>query len=309
MTPYQVTSPVLFLVFNRLDTTRRVFETIRAAKPPRLYVACDGPRAGRTGEDEKVALVRQHVMEGVDWPCEVITLFRDANLGCKMAVSQAISWFFEHEPHGIILEDDCLADESFFRFCDEMLERYKGDLRVWQISGNNFDFGERRDTDYSYHFSYYGSIWGWATWRDRWAHYDVQVGIYSEIRQKNYLWDVFGNQEEADARAARLDQIHTIDTWDFQWAFTRYINSGLSAMPCTNLVENLGFGADATHTHGTDDVRATMQTATIAFPLLHPPFLIRDKRADDRYFERFIKRYNGSRNPLRRLQKTLGLAR
>src|SRR5690349_2048344 len=134
-------SAILFLVFNRPETTARVFEAIRAAQPPRLYVAADGPRASRIGESERCDLTRR-IASAVDWPCDITTLFRAANLGCKNAVSSAISWFFEHEEEGVILEDDCLPDPSFFRYCDELLAHYRDDTRIGLISGNNFQFGK-----------------------------------------------------------------------------------------------------------------------------------------------------------------------
>lgn len=282
-------APVLFLVFNRLDTTQKVFEAIRAARPARLYVAADGPRPSRPEEADKVRAVRDHIVDNIDWPCEVQTLFRENNLGCKQAVSQAITWFFEHEEFGIIIEDDCLPTPCFFEFCDELLPRFRDDLRVWQISGTNFDFGQQRDADYSYYYSYYGAIWGWATWRNRWQHYDVDMGGYEEIKRKGYLCDLFGNPEEAQARMVRFDDIGQIDTWDFQWTYTRFINSGLAVMPSENLVVNLGFGDDATHTHTPEDIRAHMRTEALSFPLRHPPFVIRSKVSDDRYYQRFIK--------------------
>ena len=166
---------VLFLVFNRLDTTKQVFETIRQAKPQRLYIAADGARASRVGEAAQVQAVRDYVTSHVDWECEVKTLFREQNLGCKYAVSSAIAWFFENEEMGIILEDDCLPDPTFFNFCQELLARYRHDQRIGVISGDNFQFGHRRNDD-SYYFSKYVHIWGWATWRDRWVNsYDVTI--------------------------------------------------------------------------------------------------------------------------------------
>ena len=283
-----------------------VFDRIRKAQPARLYISADGARANRDGEKEKVLAVRNYIMDNIDWPCSINTLFRESNLGCKESVYQAISWFFEHEESGVILEDDCLPDLSFFQFCRDLLEHYKDDLRVWQICGSNFDFGDRRDPDYSYHFSYYGAIWGWATWRDRWKNYDVNIESYVEIKRKGYLKDLFGNSDEAQARAERFDNIKNIDTWDFQWAYTRFINSGLAVMPNRNLVENLGFGNEATHTHTTDDLRAHMKTYSMSFPLSHPPFIIRDKVTDDLYFFRFIhQRKNRFSRLLARIQKAL----
>jgi hypothetical protein len=297
--------PILFLVFNRLEKTREVFDRIREAQPVRLYIASDGARSNRDGESEKVLAVRDYILSNIDWPCSVNTLFSESNLGCKKSVHQAITWFFEHEVSGIILEDDCLPDLSFFNFCSELLERYKDDLRIWQICGNNFDFGDRRDPDYSYHFSYYGAIWGWATWRNRWKCYDLNIERYPEIKKKDYLWDLFGNSIEAHARIERFDKIMNIDTWDFQWSFTRFINSGLAIMPKSNLVTNLGFGSDATHTHSIEDLRANMKINSMAFPLIHPPFVIRDKVTDDLYFSRFILQKSRSSSFFWKIQKLL----
>ena len=185
--PHPLNTAVLFLVFNRIDTTKKVFEAIRQAKPPRLYIAADGARESKD-EEEKVNAVRDYVSSNIDWDCEIKTLFNEKNLGCKMAVSGAIDWFFDNEEMGIILEDDCLPSQSFFWFCEEMLAKYKDDMRVWHVAGNNFHFGWKRDEDYSYYFGgIYGSIWGWASWRTRWNHYDVEMKNYDEVKSKKYL--------------------------------------------------------------------------------------------------------------------------
>ena len=129
--PYSLNTAVLFLVFNRLDTSKQVFQAISQAKPPRLYVAADGARVSKEGESEKVQAVRDYIMQNIDWKCEVKTLFRDENLGCKYAVSGAITWFFQNEEQGIILEDDCLPNQSFFWFCEELLERL---YATWNVA-------------------------------------------------------------------------------------------------------------------------------------------------------------------------------
>ena len=288
--PHQLNTAVLFLVFNRLDTTKKVFESIKEARPPRLYIASDGPRKNNPGEDKIVLDVRNYIISNISWDCEVKTLFRDKNLGCKYSVSGSIDWFFEHEEMGIIVEDDCLPSQSFFWFCEELLKRYKDDLRIWHISGNNFQFGWKRDGDYSYYFSYYGSFWGWATWKSRWNSYDVEMKNYYEVKSKNYLWDIFGNQEEADFRINSFEAIKNgFNTWDYQWAYTRYINSGLSIVPEVNLVKNIGFGKDATHTHSNKDRRANMIIKNINLPLKHQLNIIRDKKSDDRFFNNFLR--------------------
>ena len=165
---------ILFLIFNRPEETKRVFESIKEAKPSKLYLASDGPRSHVIDEEKIVSEVKLNVLNAIDWDCEVKTLFREKNLGCKIAVSEAISWFFDHEDQGIILEDDCLPSQSFYRFCEELLNIYKNDLRIWHISGDNFQNGIARSEE-SYYYSKFSHVWGWATWKDRWQHYDVMM--------------------------------------------------------------------------------------------------------------------------------------
>ena len=179
-------TPILFLIFNRLDTTRRVFEEIRKQKPRQLFVASDGPRVNKDGEREIVEKTRKLVLDNIDWECEVKTLFRGENLGCKIAVSSAIDWFFENIEEGIILEDDCLPAQSFFGYCEELLEKFREDGRISVISGDNFQFGWRNTSD-SYYFSKNCHIWGWATWRRAWERYDVEMKTYPNFKKKEKI--------------------------------------------------------------------------------------------------------------------------
>lgn len=270
-----------------MGTTQRVFEAIKDVKPEKLYLASDGPRNEVDGEAKTVEGIRSFLLENINWKCEVQTKFSDHNLGCKHAVSNAIEWFFESEESGVILEDDCLPNVSFFRFCDELLDRYKDDKRVWHIAGNNFQNGWKRNPNESYYFSYYGSIWGWATWKDRWEQYDVEMKFYNEEEVKRRLGDLFVNKKET---AFRLDSFNAVkrglDTWDYQWVYTRLVNSGLSIVPGENLVKNIGFGVNATHTIVEDDERADMKVSELEFPLKDPKYFIRDKVSDDRFFSK-----------------------
>lgn len=237
---------VLFLIFNRPDTTIRVFETIRQAKPPRLYVAADGPRKDKIGEKEKCEEARS-IIKMIDWDCEVKTLLRDENLGCGKAVSQAITWFFEHEEEGIILEDDCVPSLSFFPYCEYLLEKYRGDSRVWMISGCCFEKDLAPYTSYDYMFTKYGNIWGWASWRRCWNSYNLLMSGYEVFKKEggfyntcsyieaNYLTKMYN-------RLSENELLHE-STWDYQWFLTRLMN-GLSIVPSKNLVENIGeYGA------------------------------------------------------------------
>lgn len=280
---------VLFLVFNRLDTTKLVFEAIRLAKPPRLYIAADGARASRVGEAATVQAVRDYVVSHIDWECEVKTLFREQNLGCKYAVSSAISWFFENEEMGIILEDDCLPDPTFFNFCQELLERYRHDERIAIISGDNFQFGHRMNND-SYYYSNFSHIWGWASWRDRWQNdYDVEMKDWPRIRDEGRMADWYCSKAEQDYWANIFEPVYQgrVDTWDYQWLFASRLNGRLAVMPNVNLISNIGFGVDATHTTG-GSVLANMAVEKMQFPLKHPVGVFASVMLDSRYFMNFL---------------------
>lgn len=173
---YRARSAVLLLIFNRPETTRRVFDQIRAQQPPRLYIAADGARPNRPEEAARCAETRA-ISTQVDWDCELHLLYRDQNLGCRRAVSEAITWFFEHEEAGIILEDDCLPADSFFYFCDALLEKYRHDERIHAITGTNLQMGKQWG-EASYYFSRYTNIWGWASWRRVWKEYDSELSRY-----------------------------------------------------------------------------------------------------------------------------------
>ena len=177
---------VLFLVFNRLDNTKQVFEAIRQSKPPRLYIAADGARKVKDGEEKKVKSVRDYILSNIDWKCEVKTLFQDQNLGCKMAVSGGIDWFFENEEMGIILEDDCLPSIDFFIFCEEQLNRYKEDLRIGHICGCNFQ-GNIKRGESDYYYSKLTHVWGWASWRRVWQHYDINMKNFDSAKNIDFL--------------------------------------------------------------------------------------------------------------------------
>jgi hypothetical protein len=280
MNNFKLATPVAFIIFNRPDTTERVFAEIAKAKPPQLLVVGDGPRANRQGDAEKVAATRA-IIQQVDWDCEVITNFSDVNLGCKKRVSSGIDWIFEQVEEAIILEDDCLPDPSFFRYCQEMLERYRQDQRIGMISGDNFQFGRSYGDD-SYYFSKYVHIWGWATWRDRWVDsYDVNIAKWPRVRDEGRMVDMVEDVREARYWEKIFERVYLgrIDTWDYQWVFSNWIEGRISIMPSRNLISNIGFGVGATHTTGASDV-ADLPVFTLKFPLTHPVGIFRNIRAD-----------------------------
>jgi len=277
----QLEVPIAFLVFNRPDTTALVFEAIRGAKPQKLLVVADGPRHDRLGESEKCAAVRS-IVEQVDWPCEVLKNYAETNMGCKRRVSSGLDWVFDQVEEAIILEDDCMPHPTFFTFCQELLEKYREDERVAMISGDNFQFGHRR-TLYSYYFSRYPHIWGWASWRRAWRLYDEKMSLWPEVMSSGWLQDIFPRKRVARFWRDMFSSTHDgqIDTWDHQLTFAFAVNSGLCIVPDRNLVSNIGFGADATHTKQGSRF-AEVPVEPMEFPLRHPPFVIRDAIADER---------------------------
>ncbi|MFA5205970.1 MAG: class I SAM-dependent methyltransferase [Lentisphaeria bacterium] len=269
MTGPSTIPPVLFLVFNRPATTARVFAAIRAARPPRLYVAADGPRTDRPGEAAACAEVRR-IASAVDWPCELKTLLRDTNLGCRQAVSAAIGWFFDQEPEGIILEDDCLPHPDFFLFCADLLPRYRHQDHILMVSGDNFQ-PRQPSASHSYYFSGIPHIWGWASWRRAWRLHDPNLLDWPGLRFSGWLESVLCDPTGAAGWTRRFDDAfrRRIDTWDYAWTFTCWRRKSLCILPSVNLVSNIGFGTAATHTARANPY-ANLPSTALAFPLHHP---------------------------------------
>jgi hypothetical protein len=281
---------ILLIIFNRPETTQQVFNAIRQAKPKRLYVAADGPRANKLGEVQRCEAARKVATE-VDWDCTVQTLFRDKNLGCGKAVSSGINWFFEHETEGIILEDDCLPSTSFFRYCSELLERYRDDTRIMGIGANNFEKENTREREYSYNFSSLAYIWGWATWKRAWKFIDLKVGHYPELYKKQYLDESYDTTYKKDffnyifgELAKEGGKINHDKIWGYQWQFACLVNAGLTIVPSCSLVSNIGMGAEATHTKDAKSLGYDLKREEMQFPMIHPEFVMVDRRRDTRTF-------------------------
>lgn len=292
------TPAVLFLIFNRPSTTEAVFEEIRRAKPAKLFIAADGPRNDKPGDNEKCQAARK-VLSKVDWDCEVKTLFRDENLGCGRAISGAITWFFEHVEEGIILEDDTKPAPEFFRFCAELLEYYRDDVRVMEIGGSSLPNRLTNNSPYSYFFSDWDYIWGWATWRRAWKHFDYTMKRYPEATEKEYLISNYTSIYEQYYMEHMLRRSYydndNVTWWSVQWGFSRKINSGLVVVPNKNMVINLGFGNEATNTTNGAQWDA-MKLEKMEFPLKHPEFIMRDRVTDEEVFRTY------STTPLSRLK-------
>jgi hypothetical protein len=288
-------TPVAFLIFNRPGCTAQVFAAIRAARPPVLLVVADGPRPDRLGEAERCAATRRIVDEGVDWPCTVQRNYSEANLGCRRRVSSGITWVFEQVEEAIILEDDCLPDPTFFPFCEQMLVRYREEERVWMISGCNFQpSGIRLES--SYYFSHCIHIWGWATWRRAWqVHYDVAMATWPTSERGEWLRELLRDEEQAAVWKDIFNEAYhqQIDTWDFAWMYACMCAGGLSILPQVNLISNIGFRSDATHTSEYSPM-ANRRVHALGFPLVHPSSQEADFQADRRTFDFVFGR--GSRN-------------
>lgn len=272
-----ILTPVAFLIFNRPDLTQKVFEVIRKAKPKTLLVVADGPRFSEEAEKCKAA---RAIVEQVDWDCKLLTNYSDANLGCRRRVSSGLDWVFSQVESAIILEDDCLPHPSFFAFCDTLLSRYWNDERVWVISGDNFQDGQWRG-DGSYYFSRYNHCWGWATWRRAWKYYDGDLKGWADLKASELLSSIFEDPLECQYWSQIWETLYTKnqpDTWDYQWTFTCMSNGGLTILPNINLVSNIGFRTDGTHTRN-ESSQANIPVADIG-EIKHPSFVIRDSVAD-----------------------------
>lgn len=291
-------TPILFLIFNRPDTTEKVLESIRSVKPERLYIACDGPRT----EDEKLLIhqLRKNTLNNIDWECEIHTLFRNKNLGCKNAVSSAIDWFFNNEEMGIILEDDCIPSIDFFEFCEITLEKYKNSETIFHIDGTNFGTPSNKNL---LHFSKYALIWGWASWRRAWSHYDIKMTDYPQSIQSNCLKAIL-SKKEIEYWIPKLDKAYNndIDTWDYQWFYTIWKNQAITIRPDKNLIKNIGFNSDATHTKKSNKFLKNMLADSLNFELPLPNEIEINYKLDE---EISYKRFNIGKSIFKRFAQKL----
>jgi hypothetical protein len=276
-------TPILFLVFNRPANTQKVFEAIKSIKPTKLYIAADGPRKVFPEDYKRCNQVRK-IVSDINWNCQLKTLFRKNNLGCRHAISSAIDWFFEREEEGIILEDDCLPDISFFKFCREMLEIYRNDNRIAMISGSSLYQGNNLDT--SYYFTKYPVIWGWASWSRVWKNYNVNMSTtchntYELIKNNSYTH----NSRKFWKYSFNATAKGYIDTWDYQFVYTCWKHGMTCIAPGINLISNIGFGTDSTNTVFSNS-NLPQETMAMKFPLTHPNFCPKKIEKIDKSIER-----------------------
>lgn len=276
-------SPIAYIVFNRPRHTRQTFEAIRSQRPAQLFIIADGPRSDHPGDVERCAEVRS-IVENIDWPCDVYRNYADVNMGCKRRVVSGLNWLFAQVESAIILEDDCLPHPDFFEYCRELLERYASDERIYMITGDNFQDGRKRGAA-SYYFSKYSHVWGWATWRRAWKNNSPDLSFWPEWRTSTAWRRHTPNPVERRYWSEIFDRVHRneIDTWDYGWTASIWYHQGLTVTPNVNLVTNIGFGPDATHT--VTDQERTGRPAYSLGALRHPVEIKRSRVADSYVFD------------------------
>ncbi len=286
MDKFKLTVPVTFIVFNRLDCTQEVFERIREAKPIKLYVVSDGPRDSKIGEEKKVEEVRNFIKNHIDWECEVKYRFAHKNLGCKYNIYTGLNWVFEQEEKSIIIEDDCVPSMDFFRYCQELLNLYEKDEKVWLIGGTNLIRKEKSLEPYF--FTKFPDIWGWATWRRAWTQCDIEMDSWEKVRKSGKLKRVYDFWSYRCYLRVANHQINLKrDSWDVPWIYTMHYKGGVGITPKQNLVSNVGCGReDATNT--TSDATYNYDFTygkAIEFPLNKIDEIIVDEQYDKEYLK------------------------
>jgi hypothetical protein len=299
--------PLLFLNFNRPEKTVQVFNEIRRIKPLKLYIAADGPREKNTDDVKNCQKVKD-IINNIDWECKVSTLFREKNLGCKIAPSSAIDWFFQNVEYGIILEDDCVPSQSFFYFCQELLEKYKNDTRIMMVSGDNFQ-GNIKRGDSSYYFSKYSNTWGWATWKRAWSYYDVKMESFPKFKSEKKIKDIFDNYFIQQYWLDKFEETYcgkASNWWDYQWSYTIMSQNGLCIVPNVNLISNIGLGSEASHTKKSRKKLFNLDRNEID-KIFHPEFMISCSIADKLLFKKVYS--NFFRIMVKKALKKLGIVK
>jgi hypothetical protein len=293
--------PILLVIFNRPETQQRVFDEIRKIRPKRLFVVADGPREGKPGEKERCEAARK-IIDQVDWECEVKKNFSDTNMGCGKRPASGITWFFENVEEGIILEDDCIPDQSFFNYVQELLEKYRDNERVMVISGDNFQNGIKRG-DGDYYFSRLPHTWGWATWRRVWEKYDFEMKDFPDFVRDNNIENIWKKKEVQKYWQEKFSELYAyhFDIWDYQLTYAIWKNDGICISPNANLISNVGFGPNATHTLTSSRSVAGVPLGRISSPLIHPSAMVIDTVADDLDNSLIHMKHTKIKNLLRRM--------
>ncbi len=283
----EVTTPVLFLVFNQPEITKITFQEIRKSKPKYLYISADGPRENNEQDAIECQATRDVIINSIDWDCEVRTRFLKNNLGVKKAVSSAITWFLDEVEEGIIIEYDCVPSQSFFWFCQELLENYRYDTRVMAINGSNFRFGDR-SSDSSYYFSKIPAVWGWATWKRAWQYWDGELNNYQELKEQELMSSIFKTKKTIKYWENKFDQIvNKVDkTWGHPWCYAVMSQNGLCINSNTNFISNIGFTSQGTHANDKDYILSNLERFEIK-ELIHPNVIVPDLEADEQVMQKY----------------------
>lgn len=272
-------TPIAIFIFNRPTCTEQLVRALGVVKPPKLFVIADGPR---NASDSELCEQTRAIIDHIDWPCTILKRYATSNIGCRESIPNGLQWVFEHVNTCIILEDDCIPQPSFFPFCQELLSRYQYDERVMTIGGHRSDGPNEIGTE-SYYFSKYPSIWGWATWKEKWAKFDLNMHQWEELRDSNWLNEILPTPKAVAYWSRMFNKMKNgLDTWDYAVAYTCWLHQGLSIRPRVNMIENIGFGNDETHTRQTDMIDKYPNPSDILFPLFHPKSIQIDEKADAR---------------------------
>jgi len=287
----EFTTPILLIAWRRPKETKEVINTLKKIKPKEIFISCDGARKGNEEEFDKVKKTRQIIRENINWDCEINWQVSDINLGCKNGVSKAINWFFSNVNEGIILEDDVIAHEDFFKYCQNLLDKYRKDKRVWCISGSNNQDNILRGEG-TYYFGKIPLIWGWATWKDRWENFDIKLSKWPEVKSNKILENIFNDNLQKQYWENIWESFYKSgkpDTWDYAWVFACIINNGLTTIPNKNLIKNIGFNEEAFHTKWHREISII---ESIGEKIVHPQFFICDLEAEKYQFDYFFGGYS-----------------
>jgi len=303
---FNFSTPILLIAWRRPKETKQVITSLRKIKPKILFISCDGPREGNSSEYKKVKRTHEIIKKNINWDCEIKFQISKVNLGCKIGVTKAINWFFSNVNEGIIIEDDIVAHKDFYKFCQNLLEKYRDDKRIWCISGSNNQDNIIRGSS-SYFFSKIPLIWGWATWKDRWEKYDINMSNWPEAKSTKIIENIFFDKLQKQYWEDKWEILYKYgepDTWDYAWVFTCVINNGLTIIPNKNLIMNIGFNENAYHTKWSRDLS---KVESIGKVLKHPKFIICDLEAEKYQFDYFFggltKRLKS--NPILRIKNKL----
>jgi hypothetical protein len=299
-------TPIAFFIFNRPNTTKKVFETIRKIQPAELFIIADGPRENNSN-DVRLCSESRNLAEDVDWDCKVHKNYSEINIGLRRRIPSGLNWVFDKVEKAIILEDDCLPHSSFFRFCDVLLDYYKDKEEIMAISGTNI-FPHIKPKKESYYFSAFVKVWGWATWRRAWKNYNDEINDWPKLKKSDFLFKVLKNEKSVKYWETILQEVYEekINSWAYRWRFSIWQNKGLTIVPAVNSVTNIGFGKEATNTKGPGKRYAVHPYNEIVFPLKHPKLIERNE-ALDKLVTKKKHKFSLRDKAIRSIKKILGL--